>query len=109
MSPQVNQDYTPKIMQCTLAGQITDESGKGVEGVTVQGSKDAGTATTDATGKFSLKVNYAWTGELTFQKEGYSFNPPVKSMNSGRRGRQQSGDRRQGHHADHRGPHRRWR
>jgi hypothetical protein len=78
--PQVSQNYTPKIMQCVLSGQVTDEAGKGVEGVLIQGNNNAGSATTDAAGKFELQVNYAWTGELTLQKDGYTFNPSTKAF-----------------------------
>lgn len=76
--PQVNQDYTPRIMQCLLAGQVVDETGAGVEGVLVQGDNNAGAVTTDAAGKFEVPVNYGWTGKLTFQKDGSTFNPPAK-------------------------------
>ena len=76
--PQVNQDYTPRIMQCLLAGQVVDETGAGVEGVLVQGDNNAGSVTTDAAGKFELPVNYSWSGKLTFQKDGCTFNPSTK-------------------------------
>ena len=76
--PQVNQDYTPRIMQCLLAGQVVDEAGAGVEGVLVQGDNNAGLVTTDAAGKFELPVNYSWSGKLTFQKDGCTFNPSTK-------------------------------
>ena len=78
--PQVSQNYTPKIMQCILSGQVVDETGKGVEGVFVQGNNNASSTTSDATGKFELQVNYAWTGELTFQKDGFTFNPSTKAF-----------------------------
>jgi hypothetical protein len=80
--PQVNQDYTPKIMQCTLSGQVVDETGAGVEGVLVQGDNNAGSATTDAAGKFGLQVNYGWNGKLTFQKGGCTFNPSTKPFSA---------------------------
>ncbi|MCX5646013.1 MAG: hypothetical protein NTZ17_15240 [Phycisphaerae bacterium] len=80
--PQVNQDYTPKIMQCTLSGQVVDETSAGVEGVLVQGDNNAGSVTTDATGKFGLQVNYGWNGRLTFQKGGYTFNPSTKPFSA---------------------------
>jgi hypothetical protein len=78
LSPQVNQDFTPKIMQYSLSGRVTDETNNGVEGVTVFGDNDGGSATTDAQGQFELKVSYGWKGKLTFSKDGYTFNPPAK-------------------------------
>ena len=80
--PQVNQDYTPKIKQCALSGQVVDETGTGVEGVLVQGDNNAPSVTTDAAGKFELPVNYGWTGKLTFQKDGCTFNPATKPFSA---------------------------
>ena len=80
--PQVNQDYTPLIMQCALSGQVVDETGNGVEGVSVQGDNNAPSTVTDAAGKFELKVNYGWNGRLTFQKGGYTLNPSAKPFSA---------------------------
>jgi type II secretory pathway component GspD/PulD (secretin) len=78
LSPQVGQDFAPKIMQCVLVGHIADETGKDVADVMVLSEPDAGSTTTDATGKFEIKVPYGWKGKLTFQKEGHNFTPPSK-------------------------------
>jgi len=78
VTPLTGQDYTSQIMQCTLSGRVTDETGNGVADAFIVG--DAGSATSDATGKFELKVNYGWKGKLTFQKDGYTLNPSYRMM-----------------------------
>ena len=82
LSPQPGQDYVARIMQYSLSGRILDETGNGVAGVTVAADNNGGSTTTSPTGQFDLKVNYGWRGRLTFQTEGYTLNPPSKTIDA---------------------------
>lgn len=78
--PQANQDFVARIMQCSLAGRIVDETGTGVADVAIRADGLTEAVRTDANGQFDFKVNYGWKGKLTFEREGYTFNPPFKSF-----------------------------
>lgn len=69
-----NQDYASALVQLTISGNA------GTPGVVMEGLP--GNPTTDATGFYTAKVEYGWTGTITPVKEGYSFNPSNSVVSS---------------------------
>ncbi|MHC4501124.1 MAG: hypothetical protein ACYS21_18660, partial [Planctomycetota bacterium] len=49
--------------------------GTPIVGVTVAANNGGTTATTDARGRFSVKVPFDWSGDVTLTKEGFLFDP----------------------------------
>ncbi len=62
----------------TISGQVTDDWGLGLDGVTLTFSNDGGTATTDGYGYYSHSVPSGWSGTVIPTKAGYSFTPPSR-------------------------------
>ena len=77
ISDLTNQSYTPTIQKRTISGRILSQKGQPVADVFVS-ADDGGSATTDATGEYSLTVDHGWLGRVTPIKEGYTFNPATK-------------------------------
>ena len=50
-----------------------------IEGVLVSANNGGGSDTTDAQGRFTVEVPYAWSGEVSWTKEGFDFDPPSES------------------------------
>ncbi len=50
-----------------------------IEGVLVSANNGGGSDNTDAQGKFTVEVPYAWSGEVSWTKEGFEFDPPSES------------------------------
>ena len=75
---QDNQSYTSTLITLTISGTVTinDEP---IEGVLMSADNGGGSGVTDAKGRYSLTVNYGWTGTVTPTKEGYMFDPPNKA------------------------------
>jgi type II secretory pathway component GspD/PulD (secretin) len=74
---QSNQDYTAEVVMFTLSGTMS-MGGMPLEGVLMSASEGGISSTTDAKGRYSVKVPYGWNGEIAPIKEGYDFNPPSK-------------------------------
>ncbi len=78
--PQPAQDYVARVVQYSVAGRIVDETGNGLAEAMVRADGIPEAVMTDGNGQFDLKVNFGWKGKLTFEKEGYTFNPSTKMM-----------------------------
>jgi type II secretory pathway component GspD/PulD (secretin) len=65
---QTTQGYTGELIMLTISGNT------GIEGVRVTAT-DAGSVVTGADGKYQIKVPYGWSGTVTPEKEGYTFEP----------------------------------
>ena len=79
---QLNQAFTATVEMFDVSGEVV-LGGVPIDGVLITASDGSGppiTATTDLKGKYSLKLPYGWTGELTPTKEGIRFNPPSQSL-----------------------------
>jgi len=63
-----SQDYNPTIIELTISGSA------GTSGVTMEGLP--GNVVSDATGRYSAKVEFGWAGTVTPTKEGWSIDPP---------------------------------
>ena len=66
---QTTQGYTGELIMLTISGNT------GIEGVRVT-TTDVGSVVTGADGKYLIKVPYGWSGTITPEKEGYTFDPP---------------------------------
>ncbi|MGA2323554.1 MAG: hypothetical protein ABSG22_06875 [Sedimentisphaerales bacterium] len=75
---QSNQNYTGTLITLTISGTVTI-NGEVIEGVLMSADNGGGSGVTDAKGRYSLTVNYGWTGTVTPTKEGYMFDPPNKT------------------------------
>ncbi len=75
---QTNQSYTATPITLTISGIVTI-NGEPIEDVLMSADNGGGSSVTDAKGRYSLKVNYGWTGTITPTKEGYMFDPPNKA------------------------------
>jgi type II secretory pathway component GspD/PulD (secretin) len=62
-----SQDFTGSIMQYTISG-TTGTGGVKLTGLPVE-------VTCGTTGTYSVKVDFGWTGTVTPEKEGYTFEP----------------------------------
>jgi len=78
---RTNQGYTAERIKVVIADTIV-MNGIPLEGVLVTADNGGGSAVTDADGKFSVKVPYGWSGQVTPTKEGFNFNPPHKSFSN---------------------------
>ncbi|MCP4216110.1 MAG: hypothetical protein GY765_15775, partial [bacterium] len=61
----------------SISGTVSDD-GKGVADVVLTFSNDGGVTETDARGHYSHKVPTDWSGIVTPEKDGYSFDPPYR-------------------------------
>ena len=70
-----NQGFAGKVKMMTITDSIIF-GGEPIQGVTITAKPGDTTAVTDTKGKYTIRVPYAWTGELFPQKEGFEFDPP---------------------------------
>jgi hypothetical protein len=73
ISDQTSQDYTGILLTYTISGYLLTPWGTGIEGVTMTGLP--GAPVTDANGYYEATVNYGWSGTVTPEKDGYTFEP----------------------------------
>ena len=77
IADQPNQDYNAELIKCTIKGEII-LGGQPIEGVLISADNGGGSDTTNASGKYSVVVDYGWSGNVTPTKPGYIFSPPSK-------------------------------
>jgi hypothetical protein len=78
LADQLNQAFTAIVKTFDVSGEVKLD-GVPIDGVLITASDGSGspiTATTDLKGKYSLKLPYGWTGEISPTKDGIRFNPP---------------------------------
>jgi len=81
VADQKDQNYTAREITFTISDTIKvgDEP---VQGVHVTAEPGGFSVVTDANGKYSIQVPYAWSGKLTLSKEGFEFDPSEIRYNS---------------------------
>jgi hypothetical protein len=79
MADQKNQNYTAEQIILTIS-DVIEIGGTPIPGVRVSASNGGQSSVTDAQGRFTVKVPYGWSGELTLEKNGFMFNPPSQSF-----------------------------
>ncbi|MHC4532667.1 MAG: hypothetical protein ACYS6K_01830, partial [Planctomycetota bacterium] len=69
---QTNQILTAIVQTFTISDTVMI-GGTGIIGVKVTANNGGGTAMTNDKGQFSVEVPFNWTGEISLEKEGFSF------------------------------------
>jgi ELWxxDGT repeat protein len=72
------QDFTATLLTYTIGGRVTDGAGNGVAGVTV--SAGARSATTDATGFYTISGLPTGVYTLTATRSGYQITPASRTV-----------------------------
>jgi type II secretory pathway component GspD/PulD (secretin) len=78
MRDQTNQGFSATVQMFTISN-IVQTGGIPIAGVIVAADNGGTTATTDARGRFSVKVPFDWTGNITLTKRGFMFDPASTS------------------------------
>ncbi|MHB1457598.1 MAG: hypothetical protein ACYC0V_11855 [Armatimonadota bacterium] len=79
-SNQTSQNYTAsQSTPVTISGYIKTNNGSGLSGVSIAGSNNGGSTTTNSSGFYTLSVSNGWTGVITPSKDGYIFSPASRS------------------------------
>lgn len=79
LSAQMGQDFQANVIQLTIAGKVISEAGP-VADVIVVADNNGGTTTTDGNGEYQLLVDYGWKGRITPTKDGYTFTPANRAL-----------------------------
>lgn len=79
LSAQMGQDFQANVIQLTIAGKVISETGP-VADVIVAADNNGGTTTTDGNGEYQLLVDYGWKGRITPTKDGYTFTPANRAL-----------------------------
>ncbi len=74
ISNSEQQDYNGTLIRLTISGRV------GMPGVTVEGLPTE--VVTDASGTFSVQVDWGWSGTIAPVKEGISFEPPTRAYSA---------------------------
>jgi len=65
-----------------ISGYVRASSSNGISGVTLNFSNGGGSTTTNSNGFYRNAVSYGWSGTVTPNKTGYTFDPSSSSYNS---------------------------
>lgn len=78
---RTSEDYNFQINRYTVTGRVLDEQRSGVANVPVYADGTvSGSGMTDGEGRFELIVEHGWQGNVTPQREDYTFNPPNRRV-----------------------------
>ena len=77
---QSGQDYSGTLLTLTISGYIQNSQGTGINGVTMKGLPVP--TITDGDGYYAGAVDGGWTGTISPNKSGYSFNPFSRSYSN---------------------------
>jgi len=75
--------FLGKVKMLTITDAIIFEDGpmsEPIQDVIITAIPGGSKVVTDAKGKYTISVPYGWSGELTFEKEGFDFDPPSASF-----------------------------
>ena len=75
---QLNQGFSAILKTFTIS-KVVMVGTTPVGGVSVSANNGGSSDETDVQGRFTVRVPYAWSGEITFTKEGFDFEPPSES------------------------------
>jgi len=68
------QDYVASVQMFTISGNIHELDNTPIENVSISGLPEE--VYTDANGDYSASVEYGWSGTVTPEKTGWTFDPP---------------------------------
>ncbi len=71
----LNEGQVAAQVKPVITGQVTDDEGAALSGVTLTFSNSGGTAVTDADGNYSQAITTDWSGTAVPSKTGYTFTP----------------------------------
>jgi hypothetical protein len=80
LSDDLKPDFDLHTIPPVISGCVTDD-GTGLAGVTLTFGSIGGT-TTGADGNYSYQVEYNWTGRVTPEPEGYTFEPDSRDYSN---------------------------
>ena len=81
ISDKLSENYTGIPITYTISGYVKTSAGTGISGVTMTGWPDTAPVT-DGTGYYSGTVSYDWSGTITPNKSGYTFEPSSRSYSN---------------------------
>jgi len=76
---QLNQGFSAILKTFTISNVVMVGTTP-IEGVLVSANNGGSSDKTNAQGRFTVTVPYAWSGEITCTKEGFDFDPPSESF-----------------------------
>ena len=80
VEPALGEDYAATVKTFTVAGRIMSDKNAPLADVLIVTDKAGVSTVTDKNGEFTLNVTHGWSGKLTPQKDGCTFNPAMKSV-----------------------------
>jgi type II secretory pathway component GspD/PulD (secretin) len=75
LTAMTGEDYVARVIQYTISGKITGETGPLADITVLADGPGGGQAVTDSSGEFQIEVNHGWRGRLVPQHEGYTYTP----------------------------------
>jgi len=72
-------DYFAERQMLTIS-EVIEMKGTTIPNVTVTANNGGSSAITDSKGRYTVKVPYGWSGEISLSKDGFEFNPATKSF-----------------------------
>jgi hypothetical protein len=75
---QLNQGFSAILKTFTISNVVIIGTTP-IEGVSISANNGGSSDKTDAQGRFTVTVPYAWSGEITWTKEGFEFEPPSEA------------------------------
>jgi type II secretory pathway component GspD/PulD (secretin) len=82
LSPQTGQTYTASPIQCLISGKVISLEMGAVEGAAISAEPGSIIAATDANGDYRIQVGYGWKGTIRVQKDGYTFTPDYRTLDT---------------------------
>ncbi len=79
MRDTANQNFTAIVKMVTITDEVV-MAGTPIPNVRIKATDVTGSTATDSKGQFSIRVPWGWTGEITLEKPGFTFNPPSKTF-----------------------------
>jgi len=82
VNPQTGSTAPEVTVRPIIHGFVRTAQGQGVGSVTVSASNNGGTDITDSSGEYILNPPYDWSGTVTPQRQGYTFDPPSRNYSN---------------------------
>jgi type II secretory pathway component GspD/PulD (secretin) len=76
---QLNEGFSAILKTFTISNVVMIGTTP-IEGVSVSANNGGSSDETNTQGRFTVEVPYGWSGEITYTKEGFEFDPPSESF-----------------------------
>jgi type II secretory pathway component GspD/PulD (secretin) len=80
LEAKTGENYKPTIKQYVISGRIASDKGAGVPDIFIMTDKGPTSVVTDSNGDFKLTVDHAWSGKISPQRAGCTFNPTSRPV-----------------------------